>query len=76
MRDKAKLPKHYTLHSLRRTYVTYLHEKGIPTNIIQRLIGHSSPTITYLEYDSSEALSFARFAEEMDIGSLDPAKDE
>lgn len=59
----------YSLHSLRRTYITYLHEKGIPTNIIQQLVGHSSPLMT-MEYDSSTALSYRQFAEQMDIGSL------
>ncbi|MBT4512173.1 MAG: tyrosine-type recombinase/integrase, partial [Chloroflexi bacterium] len=34
MADKAGLPEQYPLHSLRRTYVTLMHEKGIPTNVI------------------------------------------
>jgi integrase len=69
MADKAGLPERYTLHSFRKTFVTYLHEKGIPTNIIQRLVGHSSPSITFLEYDSTDALSYAQFVVQMDIGA-------
>lgn len=67
--DEVGLPKHFTLHSCRHTFVTYLHEKGIATHVIQRLIGHSSPSITLLEYDGSDALVYAPFADQMDIGA-------
>ena len=67
--NKANLPKRYTLHSFRKTYITYLSKKGIPTNIIQRLVGHSSPSITFQEYDETDALAYRRFADEMDIGA-------
>ena len=69
MAAKAGLPERYTLHSFRKTFITYLSEKGVPTNIIQRLVGHSSPTITFQEYDSSEAVSYAPFVDLMDIGA-------
>jgi integrase len=66
---KAGLPQRYTLHSFRKTFVTYLHQKGIPTNVIQRLIGHSSPSITFMEYDNTDALAYRQFADEVDFGS-------
>ena len=59
---KAKLPESFTLHSLRHTYVTYLREKGVPIDIVQRLVGHTSPMMTWDTYDHTEALSFRQFA--------------
>lgn len=52
------LPNHYTLHSLRHTYVTLLRTKGIPNDIIQKLVGHASARVTSEHYDQSLALHF------------------
>ena len=51
-------PKHYTLHSLRHTFSTYLLEQGVPIDIIQKLLGHSSVRVTSENYDHSVALHF------------------
>ena len=63
----AKLSENYTLHSLRKTYVNHLHEQGVPIDIIARLVGHSSSQITWLDYDTTDALSFKDFAEKMTL---------
>ena len=62
MVTKAGLPDHYSLHSLRHTYVTYLREKGVPIDVIQRLLGHTSSKMTWETYDHTEALSFRQYA--------------
>ena len=60
---KAGLPEHYSVHSLRHTYVTYLRRKGVGYDIIQRLVAHTSPRMTRGAYDHTEALSFRQYAE-------------
>ena len=64
---KAGLPEHYTLHSLRHTYSDHLREKGVPIDIIQRLLGHSTPRTTWDHYDSSDALYFREQADLVDL---------
>ena len=44
---KAELSEDYSLRSLKQTYVTYLEEKGVPIDVIQRLVSHTSPNITW-----------------------------
>lgn len=61
----AGLPERYSLHSCRHTYVTHLRSKGIPQDVIQRLVGHSSPQTTDI-YDHSDALFFRQFADLVD----------
>lgn len=64
---KAGLPGHYSLHSLRHTYATYLHQKGVPIDIIQKLLGHASPRTTSDNYDHSIALHFRAQADMVDF---------
>ncbi len=61
----AGLSDHYSLHSCRHTYVTYLRSKGIPRDVIQRLLGHTSTCTTDI-YDHSDALFFRQFADMVD----------
>ena len=62
----ADLPDEYSLHSLRHTYATHLREKGVPRDIIQSLLGHSSPDTTTI-YDHSDALYFRQFDDMVDF---------
>ena len=73
--DKAGLPKSYSLHSFRHTFVTLIHQKNIPTQAIQRLIGHSSPDITILEYDHTEPLAFRNVVDLLDF-SISPENED
>ena len=49
----AGLSNHFTIHSLRHTYATYLRQKGVPLDIVQKLLGHASPRVTSDNYDHS-----------------------
>ena len=55
---KAKLPAHYTFHSLRHGFATRLLESGTPINQVQMLLGHSnvSTTSIYVRANPSDAL--------------------
>jgi len=63
---KAGLPDHYSLHSCRHTYTTHLRSKGVPQDVIQRLLGHTSVRTTDI-YDHSDALFFRAYADEVDF---------
>ena len=44
---KAKIPSHYSIHSLRHTYATNLYKaSGYNLRLVQMQLGHSSPSIT------------------------------
>jgi integrase len=62
----AGLSESYSLHSLRHTYATHLQAKGVPRDIVQKLLGHTSPVTTSF-YDHSEALHFRDYADKMDL---------
>jgi integrase len=42
----AGLPEHYTLHSLRHTCASLLLRKGVSIYVVQKLLGHSSISVT------------------------------
>lgn len=56
--EKAKLPKHYTFHSLRHGFATRMVESGVPMNQVQVLMGHSniSTTSVYTKANPLDAL--------------------
>jgi site-specific recombinase XerD len=43
---KAEINKHICFHSLRHSFATHLLEQGVSIQIIQRLLGHSTPKTT------------------------------
>ncbi len=55
---KAKLPDHYTFHSLRHGFATRLLESGVPINQVQVLLGHSniSTTSVYTKANPYDAI--------------------
>lgn len=55
---KAKLPQHYTFHSLRHGFATRLLESGVPINQVQVLLGHSNiqTTSIYVKANPTDAL--------------------
>jgi site-specific recombinase XerD len=55
---KAKLPAHYTFHSLRHGFATRLLESGVPINQVQVLLGHSNVQTTsiYVKANPVDAL--------------------
>lgn len=64
---KAGLPKHLTLHGLRHSFITLLHEQGVPTSIIQKLVTHKSPRLTSDTYDHTTALDYRKYASLLDF---------
>lgn len=64
---KAGLSSHYSLHSLRHTYATYLRQQGVPVDIVQKLLGHTSSRTTSENYDHTIALHFRAQADMVDF---------
>lgn len=44
--ERAGIKKAATLHTLRHSYATHLHEQGVDIFVIQKLLGHSSSKTT------------------------------
>lgn len=55
---EAKLPEHYTFHSLRHGFAVRLLESGVPANQVQLLLGHSNLATTsrYVSANPVDAL--------------------
>lgn len=58
-------------HTLRRTYPTLLASRGVHPKAAQRLLGHSSPSLTLIAFTavSAEMLREAAEAVDPDFGS-------
>ena len=63
----TQLSPQYSLHSLRHTYATHLRKKGVPLDIVQKLLGHASPRTTADNYDHSIAMHFKDQADLIDF---------
>jgi len=49
---RGEIPSHYSIHSLRHTYATNLYKaSGYNLRLVQRQLGHSSPTVTQVYAD-------------------------
>ena len=42
--------EYYGLHSLRHTFASRCFQKGVPVEIVSKILGHSSPMITTKVY--------------------------
>lgn len=49
-KDGAKITKRYTMHQLRKTFITKLLEQGIPIHIVKSLADHSNVSTTMKYY--------------------------
>jgi len=66
---KAGVP-HCTHHSLRHSYATILHERGLDTGTIAKLLGHANPTITQNIYLHWKDEDVKRVAQSVEIGKV------
>jgi site-specific recombinase XerD len=76
--SKAGISKRVSLHMLRHTFATTLHEKGVDLRIIQELLGHSNSRTTEIyTYVSRKSLGKITSPLDMlDLGELGKDKKE
>jgi integrase len=74
IRTAVGLKKKFSAHTLRHTFGTLLHEKGVPLNTIQYLMGHSSPVITMKYYIGATEKSKAKSALKDEYFDFTPKK--
>lgn len=53
---KNKIKKHVSVHSLRHSYATHLHEQGTDISLIQKILGHKDikTTLLYTQISKSQ----------------------
>ncbi|MEP1304471.1 MAG: tyrosine-type recombinase/integrase [Balneola sp.] len=56
--NKAGLPKELKFHCLRHSFATHSLEAGANIYAVSKLMGHSTPNITYQFYDHTTALNY------------------
>jgi integrase len=61
LHDEANRPVRVSLHQLRHTLGTRLINSGVPQHVIQRLLGHASPTMTAVYAQLHDATLRAEF---------------
>jgi integrase/recombinase XerD len=70
-RLRARSGVEFTVHMLRHTYATDLLRRGVPAEVVQKLLGHASVTTTTSTYAHSEVEDLRRVLR--DKGCLDRA---
>ncbi|MDH3732998.1 MAG: tyrosine-type recombinase/integrase [Gemmatimonadota bacterium] len=73
-RQRARIRKPVTVHTLRHSFATHLHESGIGLRYIQSLLGHKSPRTTEIYTHVSRA-DLAKIRSPLDQ-LMDPGGDE
>ena len=68
-KERARIDKPVTLHSLRHSYATHMLESGINLRYIQEILGHSSPKTTeiYTHVSSEKYRKIVSPIEKMNI---------
>jgi len=56
--NEAGLPKELTFHCLRHSFATHVLENGGDLYKVSKILGHSTPMVTSMFYDHTEALNF------------------
>ncbi|MDR8392220.1 tyrosine-type recombinase/integrase [Aliifodinibius sp. S!AR15-10] len=60
--NDAGLPKELSFHCLRHSFATHVLENGGDLYKVSKILGHSTPMVTSLFYDHTEALNFRETA--------------
>lgn len=65
IQNRLSLDTYYKPHSMRRSFATNMHDRGMPIEDVQTLLGHKSPTVTMRNYinitDDNLMNSYSRF---------------
>ena len=69
-REKAGIPQHVTVHTLRHSFATHLLEGGTDLRYIQELLGHTSPRTTEI-YTHVSQKDLGRIQSPLDAFGLD-----
>ena len=55
---KLGLSDKYSLHSTRHTFTNVMLKRGVPLEIVQRMLGHSNIRVTQENYDNTRVVDF------------------